>query len=389
LGKTSRTPHFLIISAFDPLPSEGKELIRYPFLARELYRQGAHVTYLTSDFDHFTKEKRKLELNRENFDLHFLPTSPYTKNISWKRLWNHYQFGQQTIQWLNQYPQKFDGILSAWPPMEVNFAVSKWATKHQVPFFVDMQDAWPEAFAAQVPNALWKVLSARNIQQRKHVFDRAKAVMAVSEDYLTLGKVVTEKRKTIYLGGNFHEEMPRSLSPFFGNKIKLALLAGSGQLPFLKRLIKLLSKHEDYSLYLIGRSPAFYKVKSTPNLHIHTSVSEVQKHQLLSRVDIGLVMSNPAVKSSMPNKLFSYLNYGLPVLSNVQGGELAQMLEQKRWGRSCQGNLKDFDLQLQQLIDSGLLAERERIFSEAKACFDKEKIYADYAAFLLAQIYDT
>lgn len=51
-----------------------------------------------------------------------------------------------------------------------------------------------------------------------------------------------------------------------------------------------------------------------------------QLPELMHEFDIGLLIVNPELKIAFPNKVFVYFAAGLPVISNVRGGELEKVI---------------------------------------------------------------
>lgn len=373
----------LIVSAFDPLEGEGRELIRYPLLAKALTDLGAKVTFLSSSFDHFSKSQREVPSRKLPYQLELIPTPSYTKNISLKRIWSHYIFGKNLLRHLNESQSAYDVIISAFPPISANVRLSRWAERHDTPFLVDIQDAWPEAFLVSLPPFWGKIMLQPLFRQRKKTFSQAKKLISVSQDYLSELHISPGKSAVFPLGAHFPD---LTFSKKEDDSVKLILLAGSDKLPFLNALLEQIAQLPlSFELMLVGRSQAFSKIKSSPRIHIFHEVSEKQKHELLSEADIGLVLNDPKLKSRMPNKVFSYLSYGLPIISNLSGGELEEILETEDWGLSCEQDLSDFSVQVQKLIHQKLQLDKQRIFGQAKNRFDKGLIYENYARFIVGQ----
>jgi glycosyltransferase involved in cell wall biosynthesis len=115
-------------------------------------------------------------------------------------------------------------------------------------------------------------------------------------------------------------------------------------------------------------------------------VDEKQKDELLKHADVGLVLNDPGLVSRMPNKVFSYLSYGLPIISNLEGGELENLLKEKNWGFTCSEELSDFSDALKKLLKGELYFDKNRIYNQAKSIFDKKSIYERYAHYVLEQI---
>ncbi len=375
----------LMVSAFDPLPGEGRELIRYPILAEALVKKGVKLTYLTSSFEHFSKKPRIQSQGKNPFSVHYISAPAYHKNVSLKRLWSHGIFARNLMRFLKKEDAKYDAIISAFPPIEANVRLSIWARQKGIPFFVDVQDLWPEAFEAKVPAFLSGWLLRAWKARRGGVLERAKRVFAVSEDYLK-SLNAEEKGKCFPLGAHFPEKIPPAFQAD-SEKIRLIFLAGSDQLPFLPALLQAFEKlPSHYVLMLVGRSRHFCGKKDTDRISYHHDVSEEEKQLLLLKANIGLVINELSLFSRLPNKLFSYLNYGLPIISNLRGGELEKLLEKESWGKCCAGDLSDFTEKVLGVVGEKRHEEKTQIFDRAKALFDKKNLYNSYANEILDDI---
>jgi glycosyltransferase involved in cell wall biosynthesis len=382
--ETRNSKSILIISAFDPLEGEGRELIRYPILARELVEQGASVTYISSSFDHFAKAERTASVHDLPYQLHFISTPQYARNIGWRRLWNHYIFGKKLIAHLEASTTRFDAIISAFPPIGANIRLSKWAKEKGIPFFVDIQDLWPEAWLSKIPQGIGNGFAKRIITRRKKMIEGADGVIAVSEDYLRRLGWDQEKGKVFHLGGHFLSELadsrPRS-------EIRLILVAGSDHLPFLSILIAQMDElPPQVKLNLVGRSRAIREISPSDRISVHFDVTKDEKDKLLQQADWGLVLNDPSLHSRMPNKVFSYLSYGLPIISNLKGGELESLLKQEAWGAVCETDLSDFAQIVQGQLAHSAHFDKKNIYTRARSIFDKQFIYKAYAHYILKQL---
>ncbi len=379
----------LLISAFDPLPSDGVEVIRYPYLAKALTDAGVKVTYLTADFFHYTKRYREPDLEGEidawGMDVHYLPCPPYRRNIGFFRLYHHYRFGREVLRFLRENGANYDLILSAFPPIHVNYLLAKWAKRNGIPYFVDIQDLWPDAF---VKKGLPRWLLRSFFRKRRYALQYARGVIAVSWDYLVAleSEITSDLQRSFPLGlSPTVDEMEQNSAPseFF----TLVFLGASSQIPFLEELIRRwdeLPKH--YRLVLVGRSPLFKGKPSEPDRRIfyHYEVEEGEKQALLAQADVGLLITDPTLQSRFPNKAFSYMRAGLSLITNIRGGELEALLLTNKLGGVC-ADWEDFLGKLAEVEANRTDETRHRIKEFAVKQFSKEAIYTAYATFILDQ----
>ena len=86
-----------IENPFDTLPVEGFRPQRYWLMAEAFVRAGHDVTLWTSDFSHATKSRRTVRAGDAPFALRFVPTPPYTSNVSFARIRSHRAYA---AEWL-------------------------------------------------------------------------------------------------------------------------------------------------------------------------------------------------------------------------------------------------------------------------------------------------
>ena len=130
-----------IQNPFDSLPLEGSRKMRYWLMCEAFARAGWRVLLFTSDFSHATKGRRAVEATRgtresretwggeaglaasassigeaglaslatlsspasPNFSLHFIPTRPYSRNVSFARVASHRAYARA---WLKMADRK-------------------------------------------------------------------------------------------------------------------------------------------------------------------------------------------------------------------------------------------------------------------------------------------
>lgn len=383
-------PHILVISAFDPLPGEPYPAIRYPRLFSALQNIGAECTYLTSDFFHFTKEYRDTDKLRELSKVEFLHVPTYEKNISVKRLINHYVWGKKVLQYLNKQGQKYDLIVSAFPPIHSNYQLAKWSLRNQIPYLIDIQDLWPEAWIPSSVKSMADLIMKPLFYQRNYACRHATAICSVSKDYLNLLASENIPSQVFYLGWNpSKKDVLESYSSKDKQTITVVFIGSSSSLPLIESIIKSSDKiPRKYTFYFIGRSELFLKPPAdiSENIHIAYDLEEDAKNDILAKADIGLVLVNLRLKSRLPNKVFSYLGAGLKLITNIKGGELQDLIEENDLGEVCDDNLLAFLATLESVGTSVNEMEKNRIKQWAKSNLHVDQIYKRYAAFIMSLI---
>ena len=121
-------------------------------LSEYFLKRGHSVNLLSSDFSHQLKLHRNKKFTvkdlKTNFQITLIPSLGYKKNISFKRLLDHFILGLNTFKYLlkitpNNYP---DFVFIGYPPIETSFFLAFWLKHKKIPFCVDVKDQWPHIF---------------------------------------------------------------------------------------------------------------------------------------------------------------------------------------------------------------------------------------------------
>lgn len=389
-------PRILIVSAFDPLPGEGLELIRYPWLARALQQKGAEVTMLSAGFSHFHKQTRETPANWNGITFRLIPVPPYRQNISLARFWSHTVFAYRAWLWLRQNADQFDLIVSALPPVELNVLLSRFAKRKHIPFILDIQDLWPEAWLSALPGWLSALLLPFVIGRRNRCLQRVTALCSVSADYLARLPAAAPATAVwpLGMGGDITGGSPcELLPPRRPGELRLVFLGASSRVPPLEALLRHADKlPADISLICIGRSPLFQNAPPPGGqVFFFHDLPEAQKYSLLQDCDVGLVFADPDLQSRFPNKCFSYWQMGLPLISTIEGGELQHLLEHyPQLGHSlCGSEAAGAEALLKTATAMAQRTKREEIQALGAALFGKTRLYERYADWVLSRGHDS
>ena len=185
-----------IEAPFDSLPTEGYRKQRYWLMAEAFVRAGHHVVYWTSDFSHARKERRRAEAKANGgFEIRFVPTRPYEKNVSWARVKSHRAYAadweRAAIDFVKQPCDAPDLIVVSAPPVSTGPVALRLARRFGARLVVDVQDAWPETFYRLLPRGFrwiaWLLLSGLRRTMRR-VYRQADLVTGVCDRYAALVK---------------------------------------------------------------------------------------------------------------------------------------------------------------------------------------------------------
>lgn len=105
---------------------------------------GHETSVITSEFNHYTKEKR--DANTLNKNVVFIKSIGYQSNTSLARSLDAVIFSVNCFKYLRKIVQATDTVIVAMPTPESVFAVSLLKYFKQFTLVVDFRDSWPRAF---------------------------------------------------------------------------------------------------------------------------------------------------------------------------------------------------------------------------------------------------
>jgi len=328
-----------IFSAFDPIPSDDAEPIRYAWLAESFLKKGHSVTYITSDFFHLTKSYRKSKTWRktddsaENPDLILLHAPTYQFNTSLKRLWSHTIIGIMIRKYLRSVPQNElpDLVISASPPLLSNYFIASWSKKHRIAHIIDLQDYWPDIFARLVPV---RILLFPLKQILSYSLKNATAVASMSQDLIDFYRkdINTKPYRVFHLGIRTDLFQYNPAKKQTDSHLRLVYLGTSQENSAINDFSNCLADAPDISITLAGNPTTQDTITNSPNIQYLSWIPFQQLPAFMQDYDIGLLIVNPDLKIAFPNKVFVYFAAGLPVISNVRGGELEKVISENDLG---------------------------------------------------------
>lgn len=193
------------------LGNEVKGATRYVYLATLLHEHGYGVDFITSGFQHWEKRQRDVEhfdAGTDAYTIRFIEEPFYPKNMCPQRIWAHHVVAKRVSEYFDEH-HDYDLIYCQIPPNDVAREIGKAAQKFNIPFVVDVNDLWPEAFrvALDVP-VLSDILFSPFYRQAKAVYQMADAVVGTSDEYRERG--LRDARsgipsETVYVGNQLCE----------------------------------------------------------------------------------------------------------------------------------------------------------------------------------------
>ena len=328
-----------IIAHFVLFPGE-PGINRFHYLASLLSDLGHEVTLFTSKFSHKEKKNRSLSeiKNKVNYKIELIDEPKYLNNLSLKRVIAHKKFSQNLSKVLKKVDDFPSVILLAFPSISCAITVSNFAVKNRIPYIVDVQDWWPDAFEIALKNVAMRRVFKFLIKPIKKylikVFSDASAIVAVSESYLenalSLSKNASNQLKEVIpLGVDLKKfDLISSKYSKNDNKFKLVYVGQVGQNYDLETVIKaipiLRKKIPNLFVDIVGDGDKLDKLKelsfraACDDIINFTGFIPYEKMvKYLIEADVAL----NTIKQEwifLPNKVFDYCAAGLPIVNSIK-----------------------------------------------------------------------
>lgn len=326
-----------LVSIFEQTPVDKVFSTRFLSIADEALSRGHQVTFWGSTFKHNTKEQRYEKTTyldyKENYQLVFVKSMGYEKNVAPKRLISHALLGKEMVAEMNKV-DKPDVILLAFPPISLAFEVTAWAKREGIPLIMDIIDPWPTLFESAVPgwaSFLKGPVFRRPRERLKESLTNVDVLTAISNQYLdwSLEFFEVQQKECLYPAADYtlirkYIENANSLDlpKKKLNLIYAGSLASSYDIATILSAADQLSKYQDIHFYFAGAGPKEAIIQEYMAKHSNVSfLGRLAKDVLMdyyAHCDLGMTQHTKGATQSVTYKLFDLLSAGLPILNSLE-----------------------------------------------------------------------
>ena len=382
----------VIIDHYSQAPGE-KGNNRFLYIANMLCDRGYEVEIVTTDFSHIKKQTRNIPqsaFEKLPYKYTMLPEPPYKKNISLQRILSHRAFGRNLKAYLKDRTD-IEAIYISVPSLDVGVAAADYCNEHKIPFFVDIQDIWPEAFELVLPlKKITKHVLFPLKKQAKYIYRSATKLLAVSNTYLDVGKKYAPETQgvSVFLGtdlSKFDQAVCEYSLKHDDDRVTLGYVGTLGASYNIDIVIfaveQLVKKGYKIRFKVLGDGPELERLKQLgKNLPIdfRGRLAYGQMVGELSSCDIAVNPIMHGAAQSIINKHGDYAAAGLPVVSTQESPEYRKLISQYNCGITCgvddvqavAAAIEDLILHDEKRIEMGKNSRRM-----AEELFDRAVIY--------------
>jgi glycosyltransferase involved in cell wall biosynthesis len=332
-----------LISIFEQTPLDNSYSWRFMGIAETAAKNGHKVTFIASTFRHTSKKQRYLKTTRvnvaENYDMLYVKSLGYKKNVSFKRLYSHYEYSKRLVKEIEKIETKPDVILLAYPPMSIASEITKWAKQKKIPTVIDIIDPWPDILNKN-RKGVFGMVPAFAVAPLKNkvtrIFTDVTAISAISKKYVEWGTSYCSKHKnckwfypavdlTAIQNDIAAVATTEKTNPDEFRLVYAGSLAVSYDIKTILRAAEILYPTYGNKIKLIIAGKGIQDIDIKEYLTKYDNVAYLgwlAKEQLLKeyfKADVGLAQYTIGSTQTVTYKLFDLLSFNLPILNSLVG----------------------------------------------------------------------
>jgi glycosyltransferase involved in cell wall biosynthesis len=336
-----------ILQTGEPLEIDNNGLrpMRAINLSKALIDQGHQVTLWSSDFDHFTKlhrfgTEKTIEVSSQ-LTIRLIKSRGYKSHIGVGRLLDHAQLGWNLKKML-KHETAPDVSFIGYPPIEPAYVMSSWLRKKQVPYMVDVKDAWPQILLRGLPEvmrSLGRVALAPYFYAMKKTLKNALSISSITDPYLNwcnesanrkpsrLDRVtpLTVQKQTFAKEEiQVAEKLLSELGVIEDGRFKLTFIGTLNSAFNFSPIIEAI-RFLDIQLIIAGDGPQYEDIKNesknNKNIILLGWIDTVLANVLMTKSSFMLAPLKDLddFRMSMPNKFFDAMQNAKPILTSISG----------------------------------------------------------------------
>lgn len=345
----------VIVNCFDTYED------RIDLLTEYFINNSVKVTVIQSDFKHIKKTKRTDQ--KENFI--FVKSNPYYKNISFSRLYSHYQFSKNAFKIVEKIKPEILYVVI--PPNSLAKFAGKYKKKNKkVKLIYDLIDLWPETMPigkikSTFPFSFWRMIRDKNLKYADYIITECNLYQEV------LSNVIDNKKaSTLYLA---KQGLELDSYPVINmQEIHLCYLGSINNIidiEIIKKLVKEITRLKPVVFHIIGdgeRKEQFINELKSTGAYVNyygKIYNQKIKQDIFDKCHFGLNVMKDSVCVGLTMKSIDYFQSSLPIINNIPK-DTYNLVEKFNIGINIRdGNLKEVAKNIVKLSEEELLEMRQ------------------------------
>lgn len=293
---------------------------------------GFNVTYVISDFNHYSKERFLFE--KDNIKQIHVPQ--YRHNLSIMRLLSHFYFSVKTKRILDEINPGI--IYCMFPPNYLVSEISKYKLKRKVKVILDCFDFWPESLLGptdrrvyKFPFSVWRNMREKNLRTA----DLIVCCTSQMKDYYA------KQNYPVQLLWPSISRLPIQVCKTdVSDSITFCIIGMINHIIDIELVIDFLggiAASKKVNLHIIGEGDNLPMLESKlmvggVNVIKHGVIFDFEKKwDIISQCNFGLNIPKEKINSGMALKMVEYLSFGLPVINSGMG-DSKQLIAERHLG---------------------------------------------------------
>ncbi|WP_308698515.1 hypothetical protein [uncultured Thomasclavelia sp.] len=296
--------------------------IRQKYFAEWFLEHGYQVKYITSNFNHITKKRKKKDEIPPIGEVIEVPI--YKHNLSLKRIRSNLYFSNKIKAYLKH--NDYDIIICLIPCNSLGNALMYYRKKNpNVKIIIDILDLWPET----LPFHKLKYLFSPCLYLWKNMRDLAikSADVIITECSLFKqeinGELNNKKSYVLYLQKNNGYDFRYKETNKYLSFAYLGSINNIIDIDNIVKLLSLINKKIKVKLEIIGCGSSereFIEKSKREGIEVnyHGAIfDEIKKHEILQKCHFGLNMMKESVIVGLTTKSMDYLRENLPLINSI------------------------------------------------------------------------
>lgn len=297
--------------------------VRTGKFVNDYVKKGYDVIYVTSDFNHMTKNRYCFNEYKNSKQLHVIS---YKKNLSISRILSHLMFSYKTFYMLLACEPEL--VYVEVPNNSLVKSSAKYKKINNAEIIVDVFDMWPESMPVKTKNMIvnwgfdiWRNFRNKNLKfadqiwiecdYYRELLSAQKINLPMETKYLKLKNAETSIEMKVS-----EEEIDLCYLGSINNIIDISLI---------EKIVSELAKNKRTRIHIIGdgeRKDEFLEIMKQNSIEIidHGKVYEIDKLQeIFNQCWFGINVLREDLAIGITMKSISYFRGGLPIINTVQG----------------------------------------------------------------------
>ena len=390
-----------MVNVFGTIPGESG-YSRSHYFCKYLAEAGYQVDFIVGTFNHWKKAYKDKELYSTAevpYNIVCLDNTSYSKNISFKRMKSQMVFARNLKEYFNNKDGYYDMVINEIPPAEVCLKCIEYCRRNGIPYLIDVNDLWPEAFSMVIKNKFLCYLLTTPIRiAANKVYAEVDGIIGTSETYTNRPLLVNKKnpKKTTVFVGTDIDDFDSGIIEFGKdvekpeNEFWVTYAGSLGTSYDIHTMMKaggILKDrgYKDIKMIVLGDGPLRAEFEATGrecgcNSSYSGFIPYRKMAAYLSKSDILLNSFVRKAPQSIVNKIGDYLSAGKPMINTCSDPEFRNMVETMRFGENV---IAEDSVALANLIEK--LYKNPELCSEysktarhiAETKFDRKVSYQD------------